>query len=95
MSVSGSGTTTSGGTIKGSGTTEGCGEGASISMWGPLLAFNLVVEFFHELWHNYQGVRTEWPNANLGWPMPILHDACPYHILTSMGGLEKARGLTK
>ncbi len=49
MSVSGSGTTTSGGTIKGSGTTEGCGEGASISMWGPLLAFNLVVEFFHEL----------------------------------------------
>jgi hypothetical protein len=28
-------------------------------MWGPLPTFNLVVEFFHELWQNYQRVTTE------------------------------------
>jgi uncharacterized Zn-binding protein involved in type VI secretion len=42
-SVNGNETTRNGGT-----TTCG-GVGASINTWGPLLAFNLVVEFFHEL----------------------------------------------
>jgi hypothetical protein len=32
---------------------------ASTSMWGPLSTFNLVVEFFHKLWRNYEGVKTE------------------------------------
>jgi hypothetical protein len=42
-SVSGIGTTKSGGTIGGGGAR------ASISTWGPLLIFNQVVEFFCEL----------------------------------------------
>ncbi len=35
----------------------GGGVRASIYTWGPLLIFNLVVEFFCELRWNYQGVR--------------------------------------
>jgi hypothetical protein len=37
----------------------GGGARASISTWGPLLIFNPVVEFFCELWWNYQGVKTK------------------------------------
>jgi hypothetical protein len=43
VNVSGIGTAESGGTIGGSGAR------ASISTWGPLPIFNLVVEFFCEL----------------------------------------------
>ncbi len=45
--VSGNGTIESGGTIRGGGAR------ASINMWGPLPAFNLIVQFFNELWQNY------------------------------------------
>jgi len=40
-------------------TTRGDGAKEFISTHGPLFAFNLIMEFFHELWHNYQGVKTE------------------------------------
>ncbi len=50
-SANGNGATGNGGTI-------GCGGArASTSTWGPLLAFNLVVEFFRELQRNYGRVR--------------------------------------
>ncbi len=51
--ASGNGTTRSGGTIGGGGVR------ATISTWGPLLVFNPIMEFFCELQHYYQGVRTK------------------------------------
>ncbi len=47
------------GTIVNGGTTGGGGGRASSSTRGPLPIFNQVVEFFHELRQNYQGVRIE------------------------------------
>jgi hypothetical protein len=47
------------GAIRTSGTIGGGGAKASISMQGPLPIFNPVVEFFHELQQNYQGVRIQ------------------------------------
>jgi hypothetical protein len=41
------------------GTTKGDGAREFISTHGPLLAFNPIMAFFHELWHNYQGARIE------------------------------------
>jgi hypothetical protein len=52
-SANGSGITGSGGT------TNGGGVRASISTWGPLHVFNLVVKFFRELQQNYYGVNIE------------------------------------
>jgi hypothetical protein len=49
--------TSGSGSSNGSGTMGSGGTKPSTSAWGPLLAFNLVVEFFHELQWNYQGVR--------------------------------------
>ncbi len=46
-STSGSVAIITGGTIGNGGTTNGAG--AFINMWGLLLTFNLIVEFFHEL----------------------------------------------
>jgi hypothetical protein len=46
-------------TTKNGGTTTCGGVGASIITRGPLFAFNLVVEFFHELQGNYQRVKTK------------------------------------
>jgi hypothetical protein len=57
--ASGSGSATSNGTTRSGGTTKGGGAWASTSIWGPLLVFNLVVKFFHELWQNYEEVRIE------------------------------------
>ncbi len=58
--VNGSRNTNSNATTK-SGGTIGNGDGAmaSTSMWGPLPAFNLILEFFHKLQWNYQGVKIE------------------------------------
>jgi hypothetical protein len=47
----------SGNAIRSGGITGGGGARASINTWGPLLVFNPFVEFFCELWWNYQGVR--------------------------------------
>jgi hypothetical protein len=41
------------------GTTIGDAARGFISTQGPLPTFNPIMEFFHELWHNYQGVRIE------------------------------------
>jgi hypothetical protein len=46
-------------TTRNGGTTICGGVGASINTQGPLFAFNLVVEFFHELQRNYQRVKTK------------------------------------
>jgi hypothetical protein len=54
-----SGVTRNGGTVGSGGIIRGGGVGASISTWGPLFAFNPIVEFFHELQQNYQGLRIE------------------------------------
>ncbi len=58
-SESGSKNAIGSGTTKSGGTTRGGGARASITTRGPLLAFNLIVEFFCELRHNYKGVRIE------------------------------------
>jgi len=64
-STSGSGNTNcsgiirNGGIIGSGGIIRGGGVRASISTWGPLFAFNPIVEFFHELQQNYQGLRIE------------------------------------
>jgi hypothetical protein len=47
--TNGSGNVIGSGTIGSGGTIGGGGVGASTSTWGPLLIFNLVVEFFYEL----------------------------------------------
>ncbi len=57
--TNGNAATKSGGTIGSGGCTKDGGAMASTSMWGPLSTFNLVVEFFHKLWRNYEGVKTE------------------------------------
>ncbi len=43
----------------GSGTIGSGGTSPSTNTWGPLFAFNLVVEFFQELQWNHQGVWIE------------------------------------
>jgi hypothetical protein len=48
-SVSRHGSTKGSGATGSGGTTRGGGVGAPTSTWGPLLIFNLVVEFFCEL----------------------------------------------
>jgi hypothetical protein len=45
--TNGSVATITSGTTGNGGTTSGAR--AFVSMWGPLLTFNLIVEFFHEL----------------------------------------------
>jgi hypothetical protein len=58
--INGNGNVGSSGSIEGSGTTRSGGIGPSTNARGPLLAFNLVVEFFCELWRNLlRGVRTK------------------------------------
>jgi hypothetical protein len=47
------------GTIWSGGITRGGGAWASNNTRGPLLTFNPIMEFFHELWWNYQGVKIE------------------------------------
>jgi hypothetical protein len=47
--ASGSQNANGGGAIGSGGITKGGGARTSISTWGPLLVFNLVVEFFCEL----------------------------------------------
>jgi hypothetical protein len=44
------------GAIESGGITEGGGARASNSTQGTLPIFNPVVDFFHELWQNYQRV---------------------------------------
>jgi hypothetical protein len=56
-SVSGHGSTRGSGATRSGGITRGGGVGAPTSTWGPLLIFNLVVEFFYELQQNYQEGR--------------------------------------
>ncbi len=41
------------------GTTKGDSAREFINTHGPLLTFNPIMAFFHELWHNHQGIRTE------------------------------------
>jgi hypothetical protein len=57
--VNGSKSANGNGAIGNVGTTGCGGARASTNTWGPLFAFNLVVEFFHELQWNYRRVRIE------------------------------------
>jgi hypothetical protein len=58
-STSGSGSANGNGITESGGTNGGGGVGASTNTRGPLFVFNPVVELFHELQQNYQGVRIE------------------------------------
>jgi hypothetical protein len=58
-SISGNISVSDNGTTKSGGTTRGGGVRASNNAWGPLPAFNPIVELLRELWRNYQGVKIE------------------------------------
>jgi hypothetical protein len=59
ISISGNKSANGNGATENCGTTKGGGVRTSISMQGPLLAFNPVVGFLCELQQNYRGVKIE------------------------------------